>query len=113
MPKPRIFISYAHRDGSELAAQLYADLSALKFEVWMDQQRLNGGDRWTAEVEAALDGSDVVLALLSDGSFTSDTCRAEQGWALDTRKLVVPIRVQAASRVQLRLYNLQYLDFSS
>jgi hypothetical protein len=108
----RVFISYAHRDGSELAAWLLRELESLGFDVWLDRERLRGGDRWTNEIESALDRSDVVLALLSEGSFTSDTCRAEQGWALDSGKRVIPLRVQKNSRLPIRLYNRQYLEFS-
>jgi len=75
---PRIFISYAHRDGADLAARLYSDLQTQGFDAWLDRLRLKGGDIWTKEIEDALDRAEVVLALLSDGSFHSDTCRAEQ-----------------------------------
>src|SRR5690348_2103837 len=103
----RLFVSYAHRDGASLAFRLHSDLEALGYEAWLDRARLRGGDRWTNEIEVALDRADVVLALLSEGSFTSDTCRAEQGWALDAGKRVIPIRVQPHVRAQLRLHLLQ------
>jgi hypothetical protein len=95
----RVFISYAHRDGGDLAVRLQPDLEGRGFDVWLDQQRLKGGDRWTNEIEQALDRAQVVLALLSDGSFTPDTCRAEQGWALDAGKRKrVHMSVNAARR---------------
>src|ERR1022692_2193012 len=100
----RLFISYAHRDGGDLAERLQSDLHGLAFDVWLDRQRLKGGDLWTNEIEDALDRAEVVLALLSNGSFTSDTCRAEQSWSLDAGKCVIPVRVQRDSRVPLRLY---------
>jgi WD40 repeat protein len=109
---PRIFISYAHRDGGDLALRLQRDLDPLGFDVWLDQHRLKAGDRWTNEIEKALDRAQVVLALLSDGSFASDTCRAEQGWALDAGKRVIPVRVHRNCRTPLLLHLLQYIDFS-
>ena len=108
----RLFISYAHRDGGGLAARLQRDLQAQGFDVWLDRLRLKGGDLWTNEIEDALDRAQVVLALLSAGSFTSDTCRAEQGWSLDTGKCVIPVRVQSDCRVPIRLYTRQWIDFS-
>ena len=108
----RLFISYAHRDGGGLAARLLSDLQTLGFDVWLDRLRLKGGDLWTNEIEDALDRAQVVLALLSAGSFTSDTCRAEQGWSLDTGKCVIPVRVQSDCRVPIRLYTRQWIDFS-
>jgi TIR domain len=113
MPKPpSIFISYAHRDSGDLALRLKRDLDSLGFDVWLDKHRLKGGDRWTNEIEEALDHAQVVLALLSDGSFESDPCRAEQGWALDAGKRVIPVKVQCNCRVPLPLYPLQQIDFS-
>jgi hypothetical protein len=66
---PRIFISYAHRDG----AGLPHDLQAFNFDVWLHRLRLRAGDTWAKEVETALGRARVVLALRSDGSFTSAT----------------------------------------
>jgi len=107
MPKPpSIFISYAHRDGGNLALRLNDDLKSFGFDVWLDKHRLKAGDRWTNEIENALDHAEVVLALLSEGSFASDTCRAEQNWALDAGKHVIPVKVQSNYRVQLRLHAL-------
>ena len=80
--QPRIFISYAHRDGGELAACVHRDLTAAGFDAWRNVRQLLGGDCWDKEIEGGINGSDAALALLSDGSFTSDTCRAEQGLPL-------------------------------
>src|ERR1039457_2021605 len=113
MPEtPRIFISYAHRDGGEMAMRIKGDLERLGFDVWLDQDRMKGGDRWSSEIEKALDGADVVLALLSEASFISDVCRAEQEWGIDAGKRVIPVRVQRNCRAPLRLHPVQYIDFS-
>src|ERR1035438_10855545 len=108
----RVFISYAHRDGGGLAARLQRDLQAQGFDVWLDKHRLLGGDVWTKEIELAIDRCDVALALLSTGSYESDICRAEQGWALDAGKRVIPVKVHRDSKAQLRLRELQHIDFS-
>ena len=49
-----------------------------KFDVWLDKDRLTGGSSWSQEIEDNLDRSDVVLVLLSAGSFASEVCRGEQ-----------------------------------
>ncbi|MSV29537.1 MAG: TIR domain-containing protein, partial [Bryobacterales bacterium] len=108
----RIFISYAHRDGGDLASRLQIDLEARGFDAWLDTHRLKGGDRWSNEIEVALDRAHLVLALLSDGSYTSDICRAEQHSALDAGKPVIPLKVQSGCRVPLALRTLQWIDFS-
>jgi hypothetical protein len=107
-----IFISYAHRDGADLTQKLHTDLQRLGFAVWLDRPQLKSGDSWTKEIENALNRAEVVLALLSEGSFQSDICRAEQGPALDAGKRVIPLKVHRDSKAQLRLHGLQWLDFS-
>ena len=71
-----IFISFAHQDGAELAQRLQRDVSARGCDAWLDTLRLQGGASWTVRIEQALDQADVVLALLSAGSYRSDICRA-------------------------------------
>jgi TIR domain-containing protein len=85
------FISYAHKDGKELALCLQRDLKASGFDAWLDSQRLTSDSSWTTGVESAVDGSDVVLALLTPGSYVSDICRAEQLRSLRKGKCVIPV----------------------
>ena len=108
----RIFISYAHRDGGSLAARLERDLDSAGFDVWLDRNRLLGGDKWAREIEVAIDGCHAAVALLSAGSYESDICRAEQVRALDKGKLVIPVRVQRDCDLPLHLYVGHHIDFS-
>ena len=50
-----IFISYAHRDGRDLALRLQKSLRTSDLDAWLDSQRLSGGSSWTSEIEIALD----------------------------------------------------------
>ena len=109
----RIFISYAHRDGAELAQRLQTDLANEGFDAWLDTQRLQGGDVWSLEIAQAIDRAHVVVALLSAGSYASDICRAEQSRALEKGKCVVPLRVQTDCDIPLQLQTRQWLDFSN
>lgn len=109
---PSVFISYAHQDASDIACRLQQDIAEAGCEVWLDVPRLSGGTSWTAEIERALDASEVVLALLSRGSFLSDTCRAEQLRSLRTGKCVIPILTQQDADRPIHLETRQYLDFS-
>ena len=56
-----VFISYARKDGTELANRLLGDLKREGFEVWLDTREIPGGKTWTKEIEEALDRADVVL----------------------------------------------------
>jgi hypothetical protein len=86
----RIFISYARKDGAALAQRLLTDLADNGFKPWLDTGEIAGGDSWTDAIEGGIDGAEVVLALLTPGSYASRICRAEQLRALRKDKLVIP-----------------------
>jgi len=106
----RIFISYAHKDGKDLALRLQQSLKASGLDTWLDSQRLQGGSSWTTEIETALDASDVVLALLTPGSYVSDICRAEQLRSLRKGKCVIPVLGQKNTDIPLHLETKSYRD---
>jgi hypothetical protein len=108
----KVFISYAHRDGAALAQRLQADLSANRFEAWLDTQRIADGASWTTNIEEALDACDVALALLTPGSYASEICRAEQLRALRKRKRVIPLLAQSDTDIPLYLEARNYRDSS-
>jgi WD40 repeat protein len=81
-------------------------------DAWLDSQRLSGGSSWTSEIEIALDASDVVLVLLSPGSYVSDICRAEQLRSLRKGKCVIPVLVQKNADIPLHLETKNYRDFT-
>jgi hypothetical protein len=58
------------------------------------------------------DSCDLALALLSEGSYQPDICRAEQERSLAKGKLVIPVLVQRDCDVPLPLQTRQYIDFS-
>jgi WD40 repeat protein len=108
----RIFVSYARRDAAELALRLQKDLTAKGFEVWLDTQRIAGGASWTVEIEEAIERAQVVLALLTQGSYASDICRAEQLRSLRKGKRVIPVLAGSGADVPLHLETKNYRDFS-
>jgi hypothetical protein len=108
----RVFISYARKDGADLALHLRQDLAANGFDAWLDTQRLAGGATWTAEIEKAIDNSQVLLALMSPGSYVSEVCRAEQLRSLRKGKQVVPVLARSGSDIPLHLEAKQSRDFS-
>src|SRR5882762_1358789 len=108
----RIFISYARKDGAELAERLRIDLYESGFDVWLDKGRLHGGAGWTEEIEREIDTRQVTVALLTRGSFESEICRAEQLRALDKGKRVIPVLATKGADRPLYLYARQYRDFT-
>jgi hypothetical protein len=73
-------------------------LKKLPPEVWLYKHRLLGGHCWAKEIEVAIDRCDLALALLSEGSYQSDICRAEQERSLAKSKVVIPVPVAHGSR---------------
>ena len=109
-----IFISYSRKDGSDLARRLHRDLEQRGFKVWLDTREIYGGANWPTETEQAIDGCDVMVALLTTGSYVSEICRAEQMRALRYQKCVIPLRAQTGAEiVPLQLEPKNYRDFTA
>lgn len=113
-PETSIFISYAWKDGADLAQRLQRDLAAeQRFDAWLDRRRLAGGATWTKEIERAIDNCQVLLALMTPGSYASEICRAEQLRSLRKGKRVIPLLVQSGTDIPLHLEAKQYRDFTA
>ncbi len=111
--QPRVFISYARKDGVALAQHLQKDLKEQGFDAWLDTQRIAGGAVWTDVIESALDQAEYVVALLTQGSYVSEICRAEQLRALRKHKCVIPLMAQSGTDVPLHLEAKNYRDFTA
>jgi len=109
----RVFISYARKDGAALAQRLKDDLEKNGFDAWLDTQRSHGGATWTNEIEAALDQAEYVIVLLTQGSYVSEICRAEQLRVLRKHKCVIPLMAQSGADVPLHLEAKNYRDFTT
>lgn len=110
--KLNIFISYGRKDSREIAIQLRDHLSAYGFEVWLDLAEIAGGDSWSLAIEEAIDVCDVALLLMSQASYESQWCRAEQLRCLRKGKHVIPIQVQGNVELPIHLEHLNFLDLS-
>ncbi len=108
----RIFISYARKDGRQLALQLKDDLHRAGHHVWLDTAQITGGANWSQDIERAIDRCDVALVLLSEGAYVSEVCRGEQLRALRLGKRVIPLLVQPNADRPVYLEHLNYRDFS-
>ncbi|MBZ5520925.1 MAG: TIR domain-containing protein [Acidobacteriia bacterium] len=109
----KIFISYARKDGAELAQRLQSDLKARGYDAWLDKQRIKGGASWTTDIETAIDEAKFVLALLTPGSYVSEICRAEQLRSLRKGKVVIPLKAHRDTDIPLHLEQKNYRDFSA
>jgi hypothetical protein len=62
IPAPQLSRSCTENLGDH---KLLAEPQGGRFDTWLDKQRLAGGATWTAEIEHAIDTSQVVLALVT------------------------------------------------
>ncbi len=103
------FISYS-RDDSEFVLRLAEDLKAAGASVWLDQLDIEAGQEWDSAIESALIQSPRMLLILSPSSAKSSSVRNEISFALDEKKIIIPVLYQDCA-VPLQLRRVQHVDF--
>jgi tetratricopeptide (TPR) repeat protein len=106
-----VFISYAHRDGSDIAETIYETLEKAGCNPWMDVKRLKPGVDWDEEIETALDECSAVVVVITPLAVNSLSVKAEWKPALEDGKLVIPV-VRKPVRVPRYLRLFQWIDVS-
>jgi hypothetical protein len=74
---PRIFISYARRDGEEFARRLRERLIEAGFSLWQDRTSMEGGKDWWDQIDEALRHVEYMVLVMTPGSLSSDIVRKE------------------------------------
>lgn len=112
----RVFLSYRRAETTAAAVQLFAELSARQFDVFLDTHSIGAGVDFQEQLWHQLSDVDVLLMLESPGYFASRWTDAEYGRAL--AKGIGVLKVQwpdatpcattsTASRVELMAADLQ------
>src|ERR1017187_3003944 len=115
MPPPeplRVFISYARKDGAALAQRLQKDLNEKGFDAWLDTQRIGSGRVWSTQIEHEIDTREVIVAVLTDGSYKSGMCRGEQIRAMRKGKRLIPVIGTKGVDIPVYIEALHYRDFT-
>lgn len=107
----KTFLSYS-RINEDFAIKLAKELKSEGFDVWFDQMDIPPGARWDAEVEKALDESEIFMVIITPASAKSENVLDEIGYAIDSGKRILPVLLEAAT-LPLRLRRFQYVDFTS
>jgi septum formation protein len=107
---PKIFICYRREDTQTIANYLKVKLdNSFPRQVFLDTSSLPSGSRWSNEIQAALDRSEIVLVLMGDKWLTchnevdgrrrldedQDYVRLELKTALQKNKTLIPILINA------------------
>lgn len=90
--KNQVFICYSSYN-QVFANEVYEKLKNEGINVWMDIDKIKGGDNWRNEIETALIESDIVLILLDKKSVKSHYVTYEWAFALGNKKedMVIPL----------------------
>jgi len=104
----QVFISYSRRD-LDFVEQLAADLKDAGLDVWYDLSGLEGGARWSREIEKAIRASQYVLVVLSPDSVASEWVEREFLLANNLGKKVIPLFYKQCN-LPLAYLTLHYID---
>lgn len=83
-PKPFLFVSYAHKDGPVVFADL-KQLHSSRYRIWYDEG-IDPGNEWPDEIAKALDAADFFLVFISEHSVASRNVKNEINYALNKEK---------------------------
>lgn len=106
-----IFISYSHKDIDHLERLNvhFAPLRDYHNIVSWDDQRIKPGDQWESEIKKSFQGAGIVFVLVSADYLNSPYCKMELQWALDEKKLVIPILLEPCLWQETPIKNIQVL----
>src|ERR1044071_6343572 len=107
----KTFLSYSRID-KDFALKLAKTLKSEGFSIWLDQLDIPPGARWDAEVEKALEESEIFMIIITPASAKSENVLDEIGYAIDSGKRILPVLLETAT-LPLRLRRFQYVDFTS
>lgn len=110
------FLSYRSKD-RPFVQRLASDLEARGVKVWWDRHQQDGikpAEDWERKLRAKLDEITHFVSLLTPNSVESNMVRAELQIASSSKKVLVPVLVQAlpSNTMPMQLVPLQYIDFT-
>ena len=93
-PKPRVFISYARKDGEEFATDLRKRLEEQESEItlWQDRAEMEGGVGWWKQIEQALDQVRFLVIVMTPAAMESEMTRKEWRYARQHGVNVYPVK---------------------
>ena len=88
--RPDVFISYSRKDGA-FVHRLTGEIESRGSEVWVDWDDIRKGADWRATIQAGIEASKAVVAVLSSDFAASEICDEEIAYAVSQNKRLVPI----------------------
>lgn len=90
MSRTKVFISHSFTD-REWVSRFAKLLEDRGIDTWLDIWSLSPGEPFIKQLEAALRGSDVIVAILAPGESVNPNILFEMGVALGMKKRLLPI----------------------
>jgi hypothetical protein len=90
---PKIFISYARADATELAEELADRLRAMEYDVFLDKHTMVGSIDWEKEIKARARWCDVMLMLVTPAANQSGWVYREFEFARAANRKILPVIV--------------------
>jgi len=106
-----VFISHDH-DDADFAELLKLKLEKQGLEGWIDSERLKIGQDWREEIDAGIENSLAVIAIMTPEARKSEYVTYEWAFAWGKGKKIFPIMLKQ-TQLHPRLESLQYLDFTN
>src|SRR6185295_214098 len=106
----RLFISYAHVDKHQVS-ELVDVLREAAYDPWFDH-KLMPGQNWKVELLSAIQLCDAFLYALTPESVQSEWCQWEFSEAVKMGKPVIPVLLQAKTKLPEAINHYQYADFT-
>ena len=106
--KKKIFLSYSRLD-LIFVEQLAQDLLDAGYDVWYDLSKIEGGDRWSQEIEDGINQSHIFAIVVTPNSMASEWVEKEYHFASRRGMKIVPL-VRELCELPIWLLNIQYID---
>jgi TIR domain len=91
---PRVFLSYARKDGEEYARDLRIKLQTKHPEInlWQDRAEMEGGVGWWKQIEEAFDQVRFLVIVMTPAAMQSEMTRKEWRYARQRGVNVYPVK---------------------
>jgi hypothetical protein len=108
----RVFLSYSRKD-KEFAFDLKNSLEQQGIDVWIDQEDIRAGLKWSTAIQHGLRDSDLMILLISPTSMESTNVEDEWQAYVDEGKSIIPVlcRPTPLKDIHFQLRRIQYIDF--
>ncbi|HYQ90971.1 MAG TPA: NB-ARC domain-containing protein, partial [Candidatus Competibacteraceae bacterium] len=98
---PRVFLSYARKDGEAFASALRRRLNTEEPEItlWQDRAEMEGGVGWWKQIEEALDQVKFLIIVMTPAALQSEMTRKEWRYARQRGVNVYPVKAAPEAQI--------------